>query len=485
MSDLNINKNSIVSLRISTYALFLVVSFIFALTIQHIPRLPHGNQRIYEKEVPTTIIDNFLSEEMILELHDWIKSERRFSSNVANTARGVVSAGEEEPALPDGSCLDKDFVSYDGKSCSYNARSNVFRHYAITGGLYGAKETVAKLSSSVYAFYPESLLSGNYYPNEVNNPIIEKLFNSERFQMEANNLCSEGLGNYSTYNKDVVYRPLKVNIHMMPPGMDLPLHWDNQWYWGVNERSAPNWLLHVMKESGLFEDIIIPQAQGVAYLHGTKDEPTFEKGGRYVYYPNGPGSPAKTVKPKRGQAIIMDGGRTIHGVERTHPGVISNYLRNDAFNRMEYQGNETWYLLSDDDLIDVYQTTDFRITLTWRGLCFKSQVEEMRFNQQLQNKDYRDNTEILKILEEDLHRRGELPKEKNLDNIPRKEFIDILQRVYMPYPMEPLNAWFPINYCAFSYDNTFLEFLLKPFCQDINIVQAQNDKYPKAKVFSK
>ena len=109
----------------------------------------------------------------------------------------------------------------------------------------------------------------------------------------------------------------------------------------------------------------------------------------------------------------------------------------------------------------------------------------MRFNQQLQNKDYRDNIEILKILEEDLHRRGELPKKKNLDNIPRKEFIDILQKVYMPYPMEPLNTWFPINYCAFSYDNTFLEFLLKPFCQDINIVQAQNDKYPKAKVFSK
>jgi len=459
MGDLNINKSALLTQRITTNALFLVASLIFALTTNYIPRIPHGNKRTYEKEVPTAIIDNFLSEEMILELHDWIKSERRFSSNVANTARGIVSVGEEEPVRPDGSCLHKDFITYDGKICHYDARSNVFRHHAITGGLYGAKETLAKLSSSVYAFYPESLLSGNYYPNEVNNPIIQKLFNSERFQMEANKLCSEGL--------------------------DLPLHWDNQWYWGVNERSAPNWLLHTMKESGLFEDIVIPQAQGVAYLHGTKDEPTYEHGGRYIYYPNGPGSPAKTVKPKRGQAIIMDGGRTIHGVERTHPGVINNYLRKDAFNRMEYQGNETWYLLSDDDLIDVYKTTDFRITLTWRGLCFRNQEEEIVFNHQLQNRAYRDNIEILKILDDDLHRRGEVPNEKNLDNTPRKDFIDILQRVYMPYPVESLNAWFPINYCAFSHDNMFLKILLKPFCQDIHIAQPKNENYPKAKVLSR
>ena len=47
---------------------------------------------------------------------------------------------------------------------------------------------------------------------------------------------------------------------MIPPGMDLPLHQDNQWFWGVNQLSAPDWLLHVMKESELFDDIMIPQA---------------------------------------------------------------------------------------------------------------------------------------------------------------------------------------------------------------------------------
>ena len=238
-----------------------------------------------------------------------------------------------------------------------------------------------------------------------------------------------------------------------------------------------------MKESGLFEDIIIPQAQGVAYLHGTKEEPVFEKGGRYIYYPNGPGAPAKTIKPKRGQAIIMDGGRTIHGVERTHPGVINNYLRMNAFNRMEYQGNETWYLLSDDDLIDVYDTKDFRISLTWRGLCFRNHSEEKIFENQMKNKDFRNNIEILKVLDNDMHRRGMLPEEMNLDTISRKEFIDTLLRVYIPYPIDSLNAWIPFNYCAYDDDNLFLKFLLKPFCQDINIVKPKNSQYPAAKAF--
>ena len=479
-----LNKIISISHKYSLNVLFVVISLILFLTFQSIPRLLYGNNRIYEKEVPTTVIDNFLSEEMIQELQDWIKSEQRFSSNVVNTARGVVSVGEEELALPDGSCLDKDYVSYDGKICHYNARSNVFRHYIITGGFYGAKETIDKLSSSVYSFYPESLLSGNYYPHEVNNPIVGRIFDSDKFQIEAKKLCKEGLGHESTNDEDIVYRPLKFNIHMMPPGMDLPLHWDNQWYWGVNERSSPNWLLHAMKESGLFEDIIIPQAQGVAYLHGIKEEPVFGKGGRYIYYPNGPGAPAKLIKPKRGQAIIMDGGRTIHGVERTHPGVVNKYLSKNAFNRMEFQGNDTWYLLSNDDLIDVYETKDFRITLTWRGLCFRSQEEERLFDQQISNKDFKDNIEILKILDNDMHQRGELPEEKNINTLPRKEFIDALQQVYMPYPIESFNAWIPINYCAYGNDKWFIKVLLKPFCQDIHIVKTKNDQYPEAKAYN-
>ena len=50
-----------------------------------------------------------------------------------------------------------------------------------------------------------------------------------------------------------------------------------------------------------------------------------------------------TIKPKRGQAIIMDGSRIIHGVERTHPDQVVGQYNKGNFNRIEYQGNDTWY----------------------------------------------------------------------------------------------------------------------------------------------
>jgi hypothetical protein len=81
---------------------------------------------------------------------------------------------------------------------------------------------------------------------------------------------------------------------------------------------------------------------------------------RYVFYPNGPGAPAKSLPPKRGQAIMMDGGRMIHGVERTGPGYHSAHMIKGHFNRIEYQGNDTWYVMANDDLVDTFKTEEFR-----------------------------------------------------------------------------------------------------------------------------
>ena len=65
----------------------------------------------------------------------------------------------------------------------------------------------------------------------------------------------------------------------------------------------------------------------------------------------------------------------------------------------------------------------------------------------------------------------------------RGEFIDALQQVYMPYPIESFNAWITINYCAYGNDKWFIKVLLKPFCQDIHIVKTKNDQYPEAKAY--
>ena len=469
------NKNLKISDRISWKVVLVAVLLSFGL--RYLPQFFYGNQRIHEKELPIQVIDNFLAEEDISELLDWIKEERRFATAVEAATQGVVSIGEEEPILPDGTCESTEFTSANGDFCHVGGRADIFKHYAMTGGWYGAKETVEKLFSSIYSFI-------NYYPDKVKDPTIQKLFDSETYKKSIRDMCGTSLNlDKIEQLENIKFHPLQVNIVMIPPGMDLPLHQDNQWYWGTNQRSAPDWLLHVMKESGLYDDVMIPQAQGVTYLHGTADEPVYDNGGRYLYYPKGPGGEVKSIPPKRGQAIIMDGGKTIHGVERTHPGAINGHLRRGAFNRIEYQGNETWYVLSNEDLVDVYQTRDFRITFVWRGLCFENKEQEAKFENELESRDFRDNEKILARLIEDLKEKGKLDSGSNLDSIPRKELIRKLQKEYMQYPLDVPHAWFPINYCALGYKKPWLKWLLSPFCQDIRARSPLNQYYPPAQPF--
>ena len=88
---------------------------------------------------------------------------------------------------------------------------------------------------------------------------IEKVF----FQRKVGNICHDGWQTKKPRKEgDFIFRPTQVNIVLVPPGQDLPLHQDNQWYWGVNQLSQPDWLLHSIKESGLYDDQMIPQAQG-------------------------------------------------------------------------------------------------------------------------------------------------------------------------------------------------------------------------------
>jgi len=376
----------------------------------------------------------------------------------------------------DNTCPEVDMFSTDGKTCNFGGRIDIFKHFAVTGGFWGAKETIEKLFSSIFTFI-------NYYPGLVEDPAIKELFAMPQYNAEINRICSAGYGYDDT--REMVFHPLQVNIVMMPPGQDLPLHHDNQWYWNTNQRSAPDWLLHVMHESRLFEDQMIPQAQGVAYLHGTKEQPYYENGGRYIYYPNGPGAEPHAFVPKRGQAIIMDGGRTIHGVERTHPGRSVGRFLKGKFNRIEYQGNETWYALSDDDIIDTYQTADFRQTFVWRGLCFENDEKRAEFKRILEEKDYTPLDEILLKLETDMHQKGLIKKSQTLENMGYADFGRALMKKYMAYPLQgnENKIWFPVNYCALGYNKPWINWLLSPFCEDNNDRAPLNDELPAARPF--
>ena len=62
----------------------------------------------------------------------------------------------------------------------------------------------------------------NYYPELVEDASIMRLFESTSYKNEINKICSAGYKLDQT--KEMVFHPLQINIVMMPPGQDLPLH---------------------------------------------------------------------------------------------------------------------------------------------------------------------------------------------------------------------------------------------------------------------
>ncbi|CBY08175.1 unnamed protein product [Oikopleura dioica] len=180
----------------------------------------------------------------------------------------------------------------------------------------------------------------------------------------------------------------------------------------------------------------------------------------------------------------MDGGRMIHGVARTAPGYDVAAIDKDFFNRLEYQGNNTWYLLSDKELIDVFKTEDLRMTFVWRGLCFRDEAEKNKFEVHLKNKEFIPQEKILKQLESHMHETGRLSKSQILENMSRKEFARTLMNKYLQYPLDTIKtAWFPFNYCAASFGKPWLKTILSPFCTDRRERVDLTGQYPAAKEF--
>lgn len=67
----------------------------------------------------------------------------------------------------------------------------------------------------------------------------------------------------------------------------------------------PLWLLAVMQGSGLYDDDIPPHVQGQAYLSFNETL----SGGKYFFYPRGPGAELKMLDPTPNSAILVDGSR--------------------------------------------------------------------------------------------------------------------------------------------------------------------------------
>jgi len=427
-----------------------------------------GDQNVYKETEPFFTIDNFMSDEDINSLRNFLYEKRRFVTGLDafSDDRGIEHIGEGVDADENGNC-PKDLYRTEQGNCFIPGRFDIGKHFFLSGGLTGAKETYEKLLSSIYAYY--GILPKDFIET---SPILERLFKRPQYVEAMDTLCRKH------GQEDYYFKPTQVNIVLVTPGQDLPLHYDNGWFWGANRFTIPDYLTVAMTTSGLWDHLKIRQAQSVVYLHGSKEDPIFKHGGNYVFYPDGPGGEMRQIVPKRGSGVIMDGGAIPHGGQRiAEHHNVANHGSKDQFHRVEYQSNDTWYIMNDDDIISAVHTDDLRLSFVWRGLCFDSKEHAESYD------SYPEIPleEILDTFEADMKKRGVLPK--NAPRPPPKEFAHTLIKTYISMPPQNVHKTLPFNFCILSKEYPWMKSILSPFCTDVQPYKRLNDELPPARPF--
>eukprot|EP00013_Stygamoeba_regulata_P016410 CAMPEP_0177675650 /NCGR_PEP_ID=MMETSP0447-20121125/27322_1 /TAXON_ID=0 /ORGANISM="Stygamoeba regulata, Strain BSH-02190019" /LENGTH=434 /DNA_ID=CAMNT_0019184067 /DNA_START=33 /DNA_END=1337 /DNA_ORIENTATION=- len=395
--------------------------------------------------VATTLPD-FLDSETADELVDLMKQMKVFPTN-SNDLKFYKTVhehiGEAVPIGDNGRCdMHPYFVPNVNRTlCLLPGRIDVGRHFIKHGGVIGLKESTSKLISRIQSF-------GRYMYNPEDYPVVKRLFQSGVFQQAAEDVCPPGKH---------VLDPLQYNFIVSLPGQTVALHVDGVYMFGATRFHFPQWLLAVMKFSGLYEAEFIDQVQIVAYLHRWTDN----RDGQFVYWDSN--NEAKYIAPRPLSGSAVDGSKVVHAAMVYQPDADVPRIDKSADNQLVYQGDDVWHLMADDQLIRAYTTDDLRITLVYRARCFASDEEMHRYHAQT-DADMMSLDSVLSKLSADLVRRGRVTSVEAALTMPRAELAELLLGEYISYPL-PVNAMVPYNYCALtSYLPDSLAKLFSPIC---------------------
>lgn len=392
---------------------------------------------------------NLLSEQVGDDLMNLIKTMKEFPSNTNDlqfykTVHEHV--GEAIPIGADGRCNHPFLIPDQARTmCILPGRIDIGRHYTLTGGFEGLKESYEDVVSRVQSF-------GRYMFNMTQYKEIASLFTSESFLGPAKNVCPS----------DKQYLdPFQFNFIMQVPGQTVAAHVDGVYFWGATRFQVPQWLLAVMVFSGLFQDRFIDQIQTVAYVHRWRAQS--DKDGAFVYWNNNEQEDYISPTPLSGS--VVDGSKTVHAALVYRPDVKAPRLDKSEFNALVYHGDDKWTLSASKDktlsgarTLRNYTTNDLRISIVYRARCFRNEGEAKKFAVMQADPTHPEHMtleQILGTLREDLVRRNIIKADAVIAPL---DFALLLQDVYIKYPLPP-HALLPYNYCMASLKMPFL----KPF----------------------
>ena len=161
--------------------------------------------------------------------------------------------------------------------------------------------------------------------------------------------------------------PAIVYANVLLPGQELAVHTDVPEFRGANRKVLPQWLLVVMRHSGLFEPWRMPIATAIAYFGDAQ-------GGELAYYPEGAAGPARTYAPRHNTAAVLDTDTVFHGVDRV-AGDDRSFADLRPGMQLHHDGGRRWSVRDGDRVVANYGTDDLRYSVSWKGYCFADDAE--------------------------------------------------------------------------------------------------------------
>jgi hypothetical protein len=250
---------------------------------------------------PYVSVPDLFTEAMADGLMDLAKDVRRFRTNLADSPHHI---GEALAPEADGTCSHPLFTpSPSSKLCTLAGRVDVGRHYIMTGGAEGLRETYASLASRTQSFI-------KFLYDLEDRPRVQALFASPKFRRVAQDVCPKARQ---------LLDPFQTNLIINVPGQTVPAHIDAVHFWGASRFQHPQWLLAAMKFSGLFEAEFVPQVQIVGYFHKWPESDAEERAGSFLLWHRSKGAPESMV-PTRGSGNAIDGSKVVHAAGVYFPG---------------------------------------------------------------------------------------------------------------------------------------------------------------------
>lgn len=285
-------------------------------------------------------------------------------------------------------------------------RYDAARNYVATGGYLGVSELPATLIRRTGYFRSTLMQAGR-----VVAPGFEVLDSLPALYEAARQV----------HTKPVV-EPAILYLNLLVPGQELAIHIDVPEFAGADRSITPQWLLVIMRASGLFEDLRVPIATAITYFGHAP-------GGALRHYPDGPAGSSHRFEPSDNTALALDTDSRYHGVERVGSPDEPAPVEIVAGATLQHDGS-AWVMESPSGAeLRRYATNEVRISISWKAYCFDSKDDAAAFEAARGTLTI---AEIEHRLFADLRNRGLIGSDEQ-PHLP--DIVDLLIDTYQRFPV--------------------------------------------------